>query len=55
MSREQVEAMYGKAVESHDHAVNGMNVTSCVFRGRDASVQADFVNGVLVQYQLSSY
>jgi len=55
MSREQVEAMYGKAVESHDHAVNGMTVTSCVFRGRDASVQADFVNGVLVQYQLSSY
>jgi hypothetical protein len=55
MSREQVEAMYGKAVESHDHAVNGMTVTSCVFRGRDASVQADFVNGVLVQYQMSSY
>jgi hypothetical protein len=55
MSREQVETMYGKAVESHDHAVNGMTVTSCVFRGKDASVQADFVNGVLVQYQLSSY
>jgi hypothetical protein len=55
MTREQVEALYGKAVESHDHSVNGMTVTSCVFRGRDASVQADFVNGVLVQYQLSSY
>jgi hypothetical protein len=55
MTREQVETMYGKAVESHDHSVNGMTVTSCVFRGKDASVQADFVNGVLVQYQLSSY
>jgi hypothetical protein len=54
MSREQVEAMYGKAVESHDHAESGLTITSCTFIGKDEKVQADFVNGVLVQYSVSS-
>ena len=31
MSREQVEALYGKAVEAHDHTENGMTITSCTF------------------------
>jgi hypothetical protein len=54
MSREQVEAMFGKAVESHDHAESGLTITSCTFLGKDEKVQADFVNGVLVQYSVSS-
>ena len=54
MSREQVEAMYGKAVEAHDHSEIGLAVTSCTFLGKDEKVQADFVNGVLVQYSVSS-
>jgi hypothetical protein len=54
MSQEQVEAMYGKAVESHDHTEGGLTITSCTFIGKDEKVQADFVNGVLVQYSLSS-
>jgi hypothetical protein len=54
MSREQVEAMFGKAVESHDHAESGLTITSCTFFGKDEKVQADFVNGVLVQYSVSS-
>ena len=54
MSREQVEAMYGKAVEAHDRSESGLTITSCTFLGKDEKVQADFVNGVLVQYSLSS-
>jgi hypothetical protein len=54
MSREQVEGMYGKAVEAHDHTESGLTITSCTFIGKDEKVQADFVNGVLVQYSVSS-
>ena len=54
MSREQVESMYGKAVEAHDHTESGLTITSCTFIGKDEKVQADFVNGVLVQYSVSS-
>jgi len=54
MSREQVEAMFGKAMESHDHAESGLTITSCTFIGKDEKVQADFVNGMLVQYSVSS-
>ena len=54
MSREQVEAMFGKAVEANDHTENGLTITSCTFLSKDEKVQADFVNGVLVQYSVSS-
>jgi hypothetical protein len=54
MSREQVEGMFGKAVQSNDHLENGLTITSCVFEGKDERVQADFVNGVLVRYSVSS-
>jgi hypothetical protein len=55
MSREQVEALYGKAVESDDHTENGLTITTCVFRAKDVRVQADFVNAVLIRFLLSSY
>jgi hypothetical protein len=54
MSREQVEAMFGKAVESHDRVESGLTINSCTYIGKDEKVQADFVNGVLVQYSVSS-
>ena len=54
MTREQVEALYGPAVEAHDRTENGMSMTSCTYRSKDEKVQADFVNGVLVQYSVSS-
>jgi hypothetical protein len=55
MSREQVEAMYGPPVDSKDHTENGLTITTCVFKAQDARVQADFVNGVLVRFLMSSY
>jgi hypothetical protein len=54
MSREQVEGMFGKALQANDRSENGLTITSCVFEGRDERVQADFVNGVLVRYSVSS-
>jgi hypothetical protein len=54
MTREQVEAMLGPAVEAHDRTENGMSMTSCTYKSADEKVQADFVNGVLVQYSVSS-
>jgi hypothetical protein len=54
MSREQVEAMFGKAMEANDRSENGLTITSCVFVGQDEKVQADFVNGILVRYSVSS-
>jgi hypothetical protein len=55
MSRNQVEALYGKAVETNDHSENGLTITTCVFKAKDVRVQADFVNDVLVRFLLSSY
>ena len=55
MSREQVEALYGKAVESDDHTEDGLTITTCVFKAKDVRVQADFVNGVLIRFLISSY
>jgi hypothetical protein len=55
MSREQVEALYGKAVETNDRNENGLTVTTCVYRAKDVRVQADFVNDVLVRFLMSSY
>ncbi|MBB5343654.1 hypothetical protein [Tunturibacter empetritectus] len=54
MTREQVEGLYGPAVEAHDRTENGMSMTSCTYQSKDEKVQADFVNGVLVQYSVSS-
>lgn len=55
MSREEVEALYGKAVESNDHTESGLAITTCEYRAKDVRVKADFVNGVLVRFQVSSY
>lgn len=55
MSREQVEALYGKAVETNDRTENGLTVTTCVYKAKDVRVQADYVNDVLVRFLMSSY
>jgi hypothetical protein len=55
MTRQQVEALYGPAMESNDHTEGGLTITTCVFKAKDVSVQADFVNGVMIRFLLSSY
>jgi hypothetical protein len=55
MSREQVEALYGKATKSNDHTEIGLTITTCVFKAKDVRVQADFVNDVLIRFLLSSH
>jgi hypothetical protein len=55
MSRDQVEALYGKATEVNDHTENGLTITTCVYKANDVRVQADFVNDVLIRFLMSSY
>jgi hypothetical protein len=55
MTRGQVEALYGPAVEANDHTEGGLTITTCVFKAKEARLQADFVNGVMIRFLLSSY
>jgi hypothetical protein len=54
LRREQVEAIYGPASEAHENNQSGMTVVSCTYKTTESIVKADFVNGVLVQYSVSS-
>jgi hypothetical protein len=51
---EQVESLLGQPAETHKRSENGLEITSLSFQGKDVIIRADFVNGVLVQYSMSS-
>jgi hypothetical protein len=55
MTREQVDTLYGPPADAQDHTENGMTMTTCVYKQKDRRIQADYVNGVLVRYLVSSY
>jgi hypothetical protein len=50
----QVEELLGQPTETHQSSQDGLKITSYSFQTKDSNVQADFVNGVLVQYNISS-
>ncbi len=54
LTRDQVDALYGTPTETHDRTQEGLKITTCTYLSKDANIQADFVNGVLVQYTVSS-
>jgi hypothetical protein len=54
MTLEQVEALFGQPTETHDNSHGGMKMVSYTFQGKDELLKGDFVNGVLVQYTVSS-
>ena len=54
LTRAQVETLFGPPIESHDQVANGLAITNCTYQTAAQTVQADFVNGVLVQYTVSS-
>jgi hypothetical protein len=54
LTLEQVEDLLGQPTETHESSNNGLKVTSYSFQTKDSNVQADFVNGVLVQYNIAS-
>lgn len=54
MTRAEVEALFGPAIESYNQVANGLEMTSCKYQTAAQTVQADFANGVLVQYTVSS-
>ncbi len=54
LTRAQVESLFGPPTETHDRTQGGLAMTSCTYQNATQTVQADFVNGVLVQYTVSS-
>lgn len=54
LTREQVDSLLGQPAETHRRSENGLEMTSCSYEGKEAVVLADFVNGVLVKYSMSS-
>ncbi len=54
MSLERVEAIFGQPIETHDNSHDGMKVMSYTFQSKEQTMKGDFVNGVLVQYTVSS-
>ncbi len=54
LTLEQVEALLGQPTETHESSNDGLKINSYSFVTKDSNVQADFVNGVLVQYNISS-
>jgi len=53
MSIEQVEALYGPPLSHQESGQQGMLTTTSTYARSNTSVQASFVNGVLVQYSVS--
>jgi hypothetical protein len=53
MSIEQVEALYGPPLSHQESGQQGMLTTTNTYARSNTSVQASFVNGVLVQYSVS--
>ena len=51
---EQVVAMFGQPKQNSAKTQNGLKIISYTFEGKNEVVQGDFVNGVLVQYTVSS-
>jgi hypothetical protein len=55
MTFEEAEAALGKPTDHQEKDLNGMKHTTCTYQLKDKTIQADFVNGVLVQYTISSH
>ena len=54
LTRAQVEVLFGPPTEAHDRTQDTLVITRCTYQSATETVQADFVNGVLVQYTVSS-
>jgi hypothetical protein len=54
LTRAQVEALFGPPMAQHESTQGGLSVTSCTYQNAAEKVQADYVNGVMVQYTVSS-
>jgi hypothetical protein len=54
MTRQEAEDMYGKPDETTDRMEGKLKVTTAVFSRGDQRIQAEFVEGVLIRYSISS-
>jgi hypothetical protein len=54
MTLEEADAALGSPANRQDKEQDGMKQTSCTYQYKDKTIHADFVNGVLVKYTISS-
>jgi hypothetical protein len=54
MTKEQVESLLGSPRDESERVQDGMKTNSCTFHRQGETIRADFVNGVLVRYVVSS-
>jgi hypothetical protein len=50
----EVKDLFGQPISQQDRNQDGMTMTLCTFKSKSAMIKADFVNGVLVGYTVSS-
>jgi SmpA / OmlA family len=53
MTEEQVQALLGSPLTRSEKEQNGMKMSSSTYKHSDSTVEADFVNGVLVKYSVA--
>jgi hypothetical protein len=53
MTEEQVQALLGSPVTRSEKEQNGMKMNSSTYKHEDSTVEADFVNGVVVKYSVA--
>jgi hypothetical protein len=55
MSIADVEDLYGQPIDRRERMEGALRVVTCVYSGRsDSLIEAEFVEGVLIRYRISS-
>jgi hypothetical protein len=54
LTRAQVEASFGPPLDSHEQVQDGLTTMTCTYQNANETVKAQFVNGVLVDYNIAS-
>jgi hypothetical protein len=54
LTRAQVEAIFGPSLDSHEQVQDGLTTMTCTYQNANETVKAQFVNGVLVDYNIAS-
>jgi len=54
MTLAEAEVALGRPTDQQEKELDGMKQIACTYQYKDKTIHADFVNGVLVKYTISS-
>jgi hypothetical protein len=54
MTLAEAEVALGHPADQQEKELDGMKQTACTYQYKDKTIHADFVNGILVKYAISS-